>query len=113
MKKFFICFAVLTFFGSSLACAEEVDLKDGTYEGGYAFIRVSVTVSDGKISDINILDHGGGGGKYKNMIEPLLDEMIKNQSTEADAVTGATRSSEYLSNAVQDAVTKATIKTQQ
>ena len=113
MRILQICFVVLTFLGSSLAWAEKANLKDGTYEGADAFIKVSVTVTDGKVSNITILEHGGGGEKYKNMIEPLLDEIIENHSTEVDAVTGATRSSEYLIEAVNDAVSKATTETQQ
>lgn len=83
--------------------------KDGTYEGEHLWIKVAVSVSEGNFSDIEILFHGNGGKKYEAMIEPLRDEMIEKQSTDVDAVTGATVSSIYLRKAVNKALREAAI----
>jgi uncharacterized protein with FMN-binding domain len=82
-------------------------LKDGTYQGEHAFVRVEVTVVRGKMQDISVVEHGGGGAKYAEMIQPLTGEMVEKATTEVDAVTGATVSSEHFKKAVEDALGKA------
>lgn len=82
-------------------------LKDGTYEGEHSFVKVLVTVTDGKVSDIFIARHGGGGREYALMVEPLAGEMVNRQTTSVEAVTGATVSSEHLKKAVEEALRKA------
>jgi uncharacterized protein with FMN-binding domain len=79
-------------------------LKDGTYQGIYFFITVAVKMEGGEISDIKFLHHGNGGKKYEVMVEPLIGEMIRKQSTEVDTVTGATISTRNLRQAVIDAL---------
>ena len=81
--------------------------RDGVYEGAYSFIKVQVTVKDDKMTNIKMLHHGGGGEKYAKMVEPLLTEIVKKQSTDVDAVTGATVSTNYLKKAVNNALKKA------
>jgi uncharacterized protein with FMN-binding domain len=85
----------------------EARYADGVYEGEYSFVKVQVAVKDGKINNIKMLHHGGGGKKYENMVKPLLSEMVKKQSTDVDAITGATVSSDHLQNAVNNALEKA------
>ena len=82
-------------------------LKDGTYEGEHSFVAVSVTVVNGRIADIRIIRHGGGGQKYADMVQPLIAQMLEKQSTDVDAVTGATTSSNNLKQAVKNALQKA------
>ena len=81
--------------------------KDGTYTGtGKGFksqIKVQVTVSSGEISDIKVLE-GGDDPEYFNRAQGLLDDIIKNQSTDVDVVSGATFSSNGLIQAVNDAL---------
>jgi uncharacterized protein with FMN-binding domain len=89
------------------ARAIEGELKDGTYQGEHAFVRVEVTVVRGKMQDISVVEHGGGGAKYAEMIQPLTGEMVEKATTEVDAVTGATVSSEHFKKAVEDALGKA------
>jgi len=87
--------------------AGAASLEDGTYQGKHSFITVEVTIDNGKIGDVKIVEHGGGGEKYARMVEPLLGEMIEKQSTAVDVVTGATVSSKNLIAAVEDALQKA------
>lgn len=89
----------------------EAGIQDGTYEGSaFGFgdlITLSVTIKDGRITDIAVLDASGEDRPYYNQSLPLLDEMIDKQSTEVDTVSGATLTSEGLIGAVADALGKA------
>ena len=85
--------------------------RDGTYEGSaYGFgdvIRVSVTIQNGKMTDISVLDASGEDKPYYKQALPLLDEMLAVQSAEVDTVSGATLTAEGLIGAVEDALGKA------
>ena len=85
--------------------------RDGTYEGSaYGFgdvIRVSVTIQNGKMTDISVLDASGEDKPYYKQALPLLDEMLAVQSVEVDTVSGATLTAEGLIGAVEDALGKA------
>lgn len=82
--------------------------KDGTYTGtarGYKpGLTVSVTVSNGKVSDIEITSHNESKGFYEEPFEVVPQEIIDSQSTKVDAVSGATRSSVGIMNAVANAL---------
>ena len=102
---------IAVFVFSGLCPAEEKPkMRDGKYRGEASFVAVSVSIIDGKINDIEILRHGGGGKKYADMVDPLLDKMIGQQSTDIDAITGATVSSINLKQAVNDALGKASAR---
>ena len=85
--------------------------KDGTYEGtGLGFggeITVSVTVADGRVTDIAVLSADGEDPAYYDQALAVLDEIVSAQSTEVDTVSGATFSSTGLIDAAADALGKA------
>ena len=85
----------------------ERELKDGVYEAKSSFITVSVAIKNNKIEDIKILYHGGGGRKYEDMVRPLINRIMKKQSAKVDSITGVTVSSNYLKEAVDEALRKA------
>ena len=89
------------------APAFEGTLRDGTYEGEHSFVKVEVTVAGGKVTEIDLVRHGGGGDTYAAMVEPLTGSMVEAQTTSVDTVTGATVSSNYLKKAVEKALNKA------
>ena len=95
----------------STAQAEQSGYRDGTYEGSaFGFgdvIRVSVTIQNGKMTDIAVLDASGEDKPYYKQALPLLDEMLAVQSAEVDTVSGATLTAEGLIGAVEDALGKA------
>ena len=70
-------------------------------------IRVSVTIQNGKMTDISVLDASGEDKPYYKQALPLLDEMLAVQSAEVDTVSGATLTAEGLIGAVADALGKA------
>lgn len=86
----------------------EIDMEqvaDGIYkgssDGGMVKVEVEVEVKDHKIANINLLKHECGTGKPA---ESILDEMIKNNTDDVDAVSGATASSKTIRNAVNKAL---------
>ena len=85
--------------------------KDGTYEGSaYGFgdlITVSVTLKDGKMTDISVLSADGEDKPYYKQAVSVLNEMLNAQSTEVDTVSGATLTANGLIDAVADALGKA------
>jgi uncharacterized protein with FMN-binding domain len=92
------------------AWSEEIEEKqyaDGVYEASNDMVDVAVTIEEGKIADIEILEHRGGGEEYEQMVRPLTKTIIQEQSTQVDAVTGATVSSEALKDAIDEALAEA------
>lgn len=85
-------------------------LKDGSYDGsaeGYkGTIKVTVTVSGGKVTDIKVTDENDTP-EFFSRAETLLDDIVSGQTLEVDAVSGATWSSAGLVNAVTDALQSA------
>lgn len=84
-------------------------LMDGTYEGSYKGgpnkALVKVTIKDNRIVHIQILEHWALKGKKAELI--VVRNIIEQQSTGVDAVSGATNSSRVIMNAVQRAIEKA------
>lgn len=82
--------------------------KDGTYEGtgkGHSSdIKTKVTVNDGKISDIEILEQDETEEIYKSAEEAVINEIIESNSYNVDSVTGATKSSKGIMKAVKNAL---------
>jgi len=85
-------------------------LKDGVYEGKYRKginkAVVKVTITDGRIAEIELVKHTASWiGNKANEIIP--QRILEQQSTRVDAVSGATNSSRVIMNAVQMAIEKA------
>ena len=87
---------------------EDVDMSqaaDGTYEGttdaGMVSVKVSVTVKDHAISQIDIMEHKNGRGAAA---EAITQDMIPANTFDVDAVSGATLSSETIKSAVSKAL---------
>ncbi len=85
--------------------------KDGTYTGvGRGFkpgLKVEVTIKNSKITDIIIVDHNESLGYYEVPFEVVPKDIIKKQSIDVDTVSGATRSSNGIKEAVEEALKKA------
>ncbi len=85
-------------------------MKDGTYTGsGMGFnddITVKVTVSGGKITDIVIVGSDDDEPYFTNA-RAVVSRILSAQTTNVDAVSGATYSSKGIMAAVSDALQKA------
>ena len=87
--------------------------KDGTFTGaasGYhGTVKVSVTIKKNKIKSIKILENHDDATYFNRAKATLLPLMIKKQSTNVDAVSGATFSSNGIIKAVRNALSKAKV----
>ncbi len=90
---------------------ESGDYKDGEYIGsakGFGGkITVKVTIKDGKITSIKVLSASGETKSYFTRAKAVIKAILKKQSTNVDAVSGATYSSNGIIKAVRNALVKA------
>lgn len=84
---------------------------DGDFEGeadGFGGpVRVKVTIAGGDIRDIEVLLSDGEDPAYFQQAQDVLEEILRTQGVEVEAVSGATFSSSGLINAVTEALRKA------
>lgn len=83
--------------------------KDGTYHGSGTGFRggtttVTVVVSGGKITAVNADSNEDSPSFFNSAYTTVSSEIINNQSTEVDAVSGATYSSRGIMAAVANAL---------
>ncbi len=69
-------------------------------------VKVKVTMDGDKIAKIDVLSHNETAGISDPAFKTLPDAIIAANSTQVDAVTGATKTSEALIAAVNDALSK-------
>ena len=129
MKKIFRVFIVLIFFvlilvvsctammnkemekaKNELMLVEDPDLskvEDGTYKGKVETmlvkVELEVSVKNHKIISISIVKHDNGKGKPA---EAIIDDIVKDNSTDVELIAGATMSSLVIRAAVIDALNK-------
>ena len=81
------------------------EIPDGVYVGEYdvdfIYAKVEVTVQNGEITNINILEHRHERGKTA---EVITDSIIDEQKIDVDAISGATNSSTVIKKAVENAL---------
>lgn len=81
------------------------DIPDGVYVGEYdvdlIYAKVEVTVQNGEITNINILEHRHERGKTA---EVITDSIVEEQKIDVDAISGATNSSTVIKKAVENAL---------
>ena len=87
---------------------DEIDIADvsdgiyiGEYDVNFIYAKVEVTVEDGEIVSINILEHRHERGKAA---EKVIEKIIEEQKIDVDAVSGATNSSAVIKKAVENAL---------
>ena len=79
------------------------DISDGVYIGEYdvnfIYARVEVTVQNGEITNINILEHRHERGKAA---EAITNKIVDEQKIDVAAISGATNSSTVIKKAVEN-----------
>ena len=79
---------------SAKASASAAAVADGTYEGtadgNNGPISVSVTIKDGKITDVQVTDNVETQGIGDVAVEQIPQQMVANNTLNVDNVTGAT-----------------------
>lgn len=82
-----------------------LDISDGVYIGEYdvkfIYAKVEVTVQNGVITNINILEHRHERGKTA---EAITNRIVDEQKIDVDAISGATNSSTVIKKAVENAL---------
>lgn len=88
-----------------MATVDLTDVADGIYEGveetELVKVTVKVEVKDHMIQDIQLIRHVNGKGETA---EAMIPEMIGQNTSEVDAVSGATLSSKTIRAAVRKAL---------
>lgn len=111
MKKIVLMLVMLSLIFTVGCQAKKGSFTDGTYtgegEGKYGPIKVEVLVEKGNINTINILEHNETPGLSDPILEQIPASIIKEQSTEVDAISGATITSNAIITAVKNALTSA------
>lgn len=81
------------------------DISDGIYIGEYdvnfIYAKVKVSVENGKIVDIDILEHKNERGKSA---EAIINKIVDEQKINVDAISSATNSSIVIKKAVENAL---------
>lgn len=84
-------------------------IPDGAYIGecdvNYIYAKVSVTVKNGTLVQIDLLEHTNERGSPAEGIEQRI---VDEQRIDVDAVSGATNSSKVIKKAVENALSNAT-----
>lgn len=80
-------------------------IPDGDYEGacdvGFIRAKVSVSVKNGRITDLRLLEHKNDRGAPA---EKLVGDILSEQTLGVDTVAGATNSSKVIIKAVENAL---------
>lgn len=83
-------------------------IPDGDYEGkgvGYnGNIKVKVSIAGGKITAVEVLKSDDDEEYFYDAKKQVISAILEQQTTEVDAVSGATSSSEGIMKAVQNAL---------
>ena len=105
--------AEITAAADEAAAAPEVQgsYKDGVYtgtgKGNNGDITVEVTVEGGNIVSVALTEHGETEGIFEAAEKNVVENIIKTQSAEVDAVSGATNTSNGIMEAVKAALAEA------
>ena len=96
----------------SASSAATLQYKDGTYQGSGTGFRggtttVSVTVQNGKITGVHVVSTDDDQQFFDRAYSSVTQSILSSQSTQVDAVSGATYSSQGIMEAVANALNKA------
>jgi len=112
-RRVLVFLAALAAAGLMASCAAAPSRwKDGAWqgsaEGAHGEIAVTVKVEKGRIRAITIDQQQEASGVSDAAFAGIPAEIIRQQSTKVDAITGATLSSKAIMAAVDTALAKAT-----
>ena len=84
------------------------DISDGVYNGEYdvkfIYAKVEITIQNGEITTINLLEHRHERGKPA---ESIIHKMITEQKIDVHAISGATNSGTVIKKTVEIALKSA------
>lgn len=119
VKKMILCFVVLLLSACSNTSTQSSNtqtFQDGTYTAtasGYGGqFQVEVILQNDQIKDILVKEHNETPSIGGVALEQMIDKMKKNNKYDVDTISGATKTSQALKNAVMSAMEKAKNKTE-
>ena len=89
---------------AATGCTVTADERTGEAQGYGGKLRVAVTMSDGKIESVQVIEHSETPGIGTRAVDALPQAIVKANSTEVDDVSGATVTSNAIKAAVRDAL---------
>ena len=110
MKKTLSLALILVLIATTLVGCGGAKLTDGTYEGeaqGMAPLKVQVEVKEGKIANVEVIEHGETEGISEPALEQIPSLIVEKNSTDVDSVSGATVTSDAIKEAVNKALENA------
>ncbi len=88
-------------------------MKDGMYtatgQGQDGELTVKVTVTDGKLADVEVVDNHETPGVSEKALTEIPKRIVDGQSYNVDVVSGATKTSQGISGAVKAALVQADV----
>lgn len=94
---------------SLAACGGSVKTFEGQAQGKNGVIKVKVSIKDKKITKIDVVENHESAFT-KETFKNVIDRIIEANSTEIDAISGATATSSAVIEAVADAIKKSGIE---
>ncbi len=108
MKKYISMILVLILVATTLVGCGGAKMTDGTYNGEATGmkpgLKVAVVVADGKISSVDVTEHNETEGYSEPALEQIPGAIVEKNSTDVDAVSGATLTSNAIKEAVDQAI---------
>lgn len=80
---------------------------EGTADGRNGEVKVSVTVSDSKITDVKVTEHKETEGIADGALKDVPEAIVKQNKADVDTVSGATLTSNAIIEATKEALSKA------
>ena len=104
--------ATVVLFTVSVGAAAAAHYKRGTYEGSgrgkFSDVVLSVKIRRGKITAIDVVSQNETPNYWKRAVV-VIDRIIESNNTAVDGVTGATKSSNAIKTAVDNALKQAVV----
>jgi len=95
----------------ALSCGGTSKWKDGAFlgkaEGAHGDVDVQVTIGKGRIAKVEVLAQKEEAGVSDLAFQRIPAQIVTKQSTEVEAVSGASMTSKAIMAATQDALQKA------
>ncbi|MPN54051.1 hypothetical protein SDC9_201720 [bioreactor metagenome] len=86
-------------------------LNDGEYQsvvdGQYGEMKVQVTITDGKISDVKIVSNNETEEIASGALKMIPEKIVESNSVEVDVISGATLTTNRIRTAVVDCLNQA------
>lgn len=104
--------ATVVVFTVNVGAVTAAHYKRGTYEGSgrgkFSDVVLSVKIRRGKITAIDVISQNETPN-YRKRAVAVIDRIIESNNTAVDGVTGATKSSNAIKTAVNNALKQATV----